>query len=197
MKLKDLIFITHGSLSICNSMIGDDVDVQQDKLEKAGITSAKWKPLEGEAFSNTLTGISSKYLLDAFLLFVGTTIHHIVLHLNFSAYPYAMADSFLGVAKKMGEEAITSIRPIWNISEEYIFNRYRVHNLLYAVEVNVQIARSGATAISLELSGSQANEEGELLKESIGIYKNINELIRRSQDLEENLRKPKPNTIFF
>ena len=177
MELSDFTIITNGVLSICDTMIGDDKNDQQDKLTKADI--------------------SAKYLVDASLILEGNAIHRIELQMTFSAYPYAMVDSFLGVAKEMSETGVITIEPQWKDSGDSLTNQYRVHNLLYDVEVNVRIASNGATDLSLELSASHTNEEGELPDDAIGVYKNINELVRSNKDLEEHLRNPKPNTIFF
>lgn len=197
MNLDKLVNESFGNLSICDVMIGDKLDEQRDRLIKEGLTPEKWNLMKGTAISNTLIDVYAKCMTSAELVLEGLSIHRIFLHLEFAAFPHAIADSFLGVTKEMEKSGIAIVRPQWQTSDEEMTVQYHVHNVLYDTEVHIQIRKDGTTSISLEHSSSLISRAGEIQNDAIEVYTNISKLVRRNKALEEHLWNPKPNTIFL
>lgn len=197
MKLMDVFRIAEGNLSILGVMLGDNLDEKRKKLINDGLTYEKWEATKGTIIRDPKTGIYTRYIKDAAIVLEGVLINRIFIKTVFSSFPNEVADSFLGIALEMEKYGVSVIKPKWQVFDDSIVNQYKTHNSLWDVDVNVKIKEDGMTIITLELSANLKDDNGEIAKDAVGVYKSIGEMVRRNYFLERAIHNRDKNIIFF
>ena len=189
MRLMDLFRIIDGNLSVFGVMLGDDFEEQRSKLIKDGLTSENWELSKGTVLANPKSDVYTRYLKEATITLEGPIIKRVFFQAEFKSYPNEVADSFLGIVKKMEEYGLPVVKPEWQVFDDRITNQYKMHNALWDVEVNEKITGRGTTNITLELSANLIDRNGQIPEEALGVYKSLSKLARREWQHEDYIRE--------